>query len=132
MRRKKSARANKDAKPLSAHEAGKFAARVHETPSAPKNSSENPPSQVTRREREILAFIGSGLTNVEISLQIGRELATVEKHIENLYKNLGVHTRAEAVAWILRVQIEECRRENARLRIEIQRLQRELAAFRAV
>ena len=131
MRRKKSTRANKDAKPLSAHEAGKFAARVHDTPSAPASSGENRRSQVTKREREILAFIGAGLTNVEISRQIRREVGTVEKHIENLYKNLGVHTRAEAVAWFLRAQIEECGGENARLRIEIQRLKRELAAFRA-
>ena len=53
---------------------------------------------LTRREREILAWVEAGKTNAEIAQTLWISPLTVRKHLENVYEKLGVRTRTAAVA----------------------------------
>ena len=129
MRRKKAKGVPPEGKPLSAHEAGKLAPRVQESPDTARSYAAEKPdpdtlrlASLTEREAEILALMADRKTNREISALLGPELATVKKHLENMYPKLLVKTRAEAVALFLGQQLKASRRENARLQAELARL----------
>lgn len=53
---------------------------------------------LTRRESEILFYLVEGQSNKEIAQQLNRESGTIKKHLENLYKKLGVGDRTQAIA----------------------------------
>lgn len=55
-------------------------------------------SQLTSREREILASLADGATTKQIARRLGISPRTVETHIAKLYRKLGVRTRVQAVA----------------------------------
>ncbi len=55
-----------------------------------------------RRESEVLACVARGSTNAELARLLGVSPLTVKKHLENIYKTLGVSTRSAAVARLLR------------------------------
>jgi two-component system nitrate/nitrite response regulator NarL len=52
-------------------------------------------SNLTRREREIAAFIERGLSNKEIVSELGIEIATVKNHVHSLLEKLQVRRRGE-------------------------------------
>ncbi|HUG98580.1 MAG TPA: helix-turn-helix transcriptional regulator [Gammaproteobacteria bacterium] len=56
------------------------------------------PPLLTPREAEVLAWIGAGKTNREISQLLFISPFTVRQHVENIFQKLGVQTRAAAVA----------------------------------
>jgi DNA-binding CsgD family transcriptional regulator len=51
---------------------------------------------LTEREREILAFVGTGKTNGEIAVILSISARTVQKHLEHVFQKLGVETRTAA------------------------------------
>jgi DNA-binding NarL/FixJ family response regulator len=53
--------------------------------------------RLTRREREILDLITTGLTNRGMANRLGVSERTVEAHTRGLYRKLGVRTRLQAV-----------------------------------
>lgn len=53
---------------------------------------------LTPREREIGALLEAGLSNKDIAVRLGIEVATVKNHVHNLLEKLQVHRRAMAVA----------------------------------
>lgn len=53
---------------------------------------------LTRREREILAWVARGKTNGEIAGILYVAPGTVRKHLDNVFAKLGVGNRAAAVA----------------------------------
>jgi DNA-binding NarL/FixJ family response regulator len=55
-------------------------------------------SNLTPREREILALLADGLANKQIAARLGISKNTVKTHLELLFDKLGVSSRAEAVA----------------------------------
>jgi DNA-binding response OmpR family regulator len=55
-------------------------------------------ARLTRREREVLSFISAGLDVRDIAARMHVSPKTVGTHIENIYRKLGVHTRAQALA----------------------------------
>ena len=64
--------------------------------------AEDAAAPLTRRELEILALLGDGLSNKAIARQLGISAHTVKFHLEAVFDKLGVASRAEAVAKGLR------------------------------
>jgi len=54
---------------------------------------------LTIREREILALLAGGRSNRQIARALVIAPRTVEKHLQNVFRKLGVHSRTEAAAW---------------------------------
>jgi DNA-binding CsgD family transcriptional regulator len=53
-------------------------------------------SQLTPREREVLALIGEGLSSGEAALRLYISKRTVDCHLANIYDKLGVNNRVQA------------------------------------
>ncbi len=60
---------------------------------------------LTAREREILTFIGDGLTNEEIADRLSLSVHTVQTHRSNIMEKLGLHNRAQLVTYAARVRL---------------------------
>jgi DNA-binding NarL/FixJ family response regulator len=61
------------------------------TPEDPRLSS------LTRRQREVLALMSQGLSNMEIGNRLGLNLSTVKTHVTGILKALEVDNRTQAV-----------------------------------
>jgi DNA-binding NarL/FixJ family response regulator len=59
----------------------------------------SPASGLTRRETEVLRLLAAGQSNKEIATHLQLSVATVERHVANVYAKLGVHTRAAAAVF---------------------------------
>ncbi|MCG3172469.1 MAG: Transcriptional regulatory protein LiaR [Myxococcota bacterium] len=57
---------------------------------------------LTRREREILDFLVSGMTHKQVAEQLDIRPNTVRTHIQQIYKKLQVKTRGQLVNKVLR------------------------------
>lgn len=57
-----------------------------------------PLAQLSKRELEVLAHIGEGLTNAQIASRLHRTAKTIEAHRTSLAAKLGVGTRVELAA----------------------------------
>jgi DNA-binding CsgD family transcriptional regulator len=55
---------------------------------------------LTSRELEILGYIRGGRSTQDIAAALWLSPRTVRNHLENVYAKLGVHSRAEAVAYL--------------------------------
>jgi DNA-binding CsgD family transcriptional regulator len=58
---------------------------------------------LTPREAEIITLAGRGATSSEIAQRLVVSPRTVEKHLENAFEKLGVHSREQAIALLLLV-----------------------------
>jgi DNA-binding NarL/FixJ family response regulator len=54
-------------------------------------------AQLTRREREVLELIASGLSNQAIAAKLGLSTNTISNHISSIFGKLQVGSRAEAI-----------------------------------
>lgn len=54
---------------------------------------------LSAREVDFLQYLAQGLNNPQIAERLSISEGTVKNHITNIYDKLGLHTRAEAVAW---------------------------------
>ncbi|MDP3090778.1 MAG: helix-turn-helix transcriptional regulator [Nitrospira sp.] len=52
---------------------------------------------VTAREAEVVGWVAKGLTNKAIASQLEISSRTVQKHMERMFRKLGVRSRAELV-----------------------------------
>ncbi|MDR9778644.1 LuxR C-terminal-related transcriptional regulator, partial [Rhizobium hidalgonense] len=52
---------------------------------------------LTRREKEVLACIGRGLSVSDTALQLAISVHTVSSYIKEIYRKLNISSRAEAV-----------------------------------
>ena len=76
------------------------------SPEIEKLLTESPPvPKLTPRQREILAYMTKGLTNVEIAKILSIRKDTVEEHVNLLLAKLYASNRTEAVAIALRKQL---------------------------
>jgi DNA-binding NarL/FixJ family response regulator len=58
--------------------------------------------ELTGRERQVLDLIAAGNTNRAIAEELEISTRTAQKHVENLFKKLGVHDRTELVSQAFR------------------------------
>jgi DNA-binding response OmpR family regulator len=61
---------------------------------------------LTRREAEVLLWVSYGKTNKTISEILGISPRTVNKHLEQVFRKLGVETRAAATAIAVRMMTD--------------------------
>lgn len=61
---------------------------------------------LTDREREIVKLIADGASNPEIAQQLFLSRKTVERHVSNLLKKVGVRNRAELAARVAELELE--------------------------
>jgi len=59
----------------------------------------DPIEQLSRKERAMLEALSQGLTNRELSKELGITVNTVKFHLSNLYDKLSVKNRAQAIAF---------------------------------
>jgi DNA-binding NarL/FixJ family response regulator len=60
-----------------------------------------PAASLSPRERMLMDALAGGASNAAIAARLGLAVQTVRNRISVVYTKLGVHTRAEAVAWWL-------------------------------
>jgi len=61
-----------------------------------------PPSILSPREEEVLSLLARGKSNKEIAGRLSISVRTVERHINNIYRKIGVQNRTEATLYALR------------------------------
>ena len=56
---------------------------------------------LTKREAEVLRHVAAGRSNADVARELTVSARTVQKHLENAYRKLGVRSRSEAarIAW---------------------------------
>ena len=54
---------------------------------------------LTKREREVAAYVAEGLTNRDIADRLVISDRTVESHVEHIRNKLGVRSRAQVATW---------------------------------
>jgi len=65
-------------------------------------SAESPLGELTDRERQILDLLVEGYSNVQIAQKLVISLNTVKRHLKSIFTKLGVHSRASAVALVMK------------------------------
>lgn len=60
------------------------------------------PDGLTAREAQVLELLAAGDTNNEIAVKLVVSVHTVERHLQNAYRKVGVRNRADAAAYITR------------------------------
>lgn len=68
------------------------------------STPEKPPSDgsanvLTRREWEVAVLVAHGMTNRRISADLALSERTVDAHLRNILKKLGLHSRTQVAAW---------------------------------
>lgn len=81
---------------------GETLLRITEVREDSKIASLQKHSGLTRREAEVLLWVSYGKTNRTISEILGISPRTVNKHLEQVFRKLGVETRAAATAIAVR------------------------------
>jgi PAS domain S-box-containing protein len=61
------------------------------------SADSGPPVRLTPRQHEALSLLGAGLGTRDIAVRLGVTEETARNHIRLLLRELGVHTRLEAV-----------------------------------
>jgi len=56
-------------------------------------------NSLSEREKEVLRLLADGANNKAISSRLRISTKTVEKHLERIYRKLGVPSRVKAVLW---------------------------------
>lgn len=59
---------------------------------------------LTKRQVEVLQYVAMGRTNPEIAIILGISYRTVDKHLENIYRQIGVETRLAAIQFCRRLR----------------------------
>ncbi|HEU4328013.1 MAG TPA: LuxR C-terminal-related transcriptional regulator [Roseiflexaceae bacterium] len=57
----------------------------------------SPAGQLTKRELDVVQLLAAGLSNPDIAARLIISQATVKKHMQNIFRKLGVHNRLQAV-----------------------------------
>jgi DNA-binding NarL/FixJ family response regulator len=72
--------------------------------------------RLTRRESEILSWLGQGKDVPSIAIILNISPNTVEVHVSNLMRKLDLHNRAEVVLAAIERDLAPCPCANCRLK----------------
>ncbi len=62
-------------------------------------------ANLTRRQQEVACFLSqTGLSYKEVAAQLDIREGTMRKHVENVYRRVGVHSRAELTVKMAQTQ----------------------------
>ena len=61
--------------------------------------------RLTGRERDVLALVGAGLNNTEISERLHLSMSTVKSHVTNVLAKTGSRDRVQAAILAIRAGI---------------------------
>ena len=64
--------------------------------------AEEPPSDLTDREHEVLTYLAEGASNEEIAASLVISPKTVARHRENIMRKLNLHSRSELVRYAIK------------------------------
>lgn len=76
-----------------------------DVPGTPPPAAPAPPAHpagLTAREVEVLRLVAAGKSNREMAATLSLSERTIERHIENLYRKIGAHSKADATAFAYR------------------------------
>lgn len=73
-------------------------------------SSEDPISQLSEREREVLTLVARGHTNSQIAAEIRMSTSMVKTHLRSVFQKLDLPNRTEAAVFALRQGLITARR----------------------
>ncbi len=59
---------------------------------------DNPGSDLSERERQVLALLADGQSNAQIAKELSISLTTVKYHVGSILSKLGVESRSQAIA----------------------------------
>jgi DNA-binding CsgD family transcriptional regulator len=65
------------------------------------------PGPLTEREREVAILVARGLSNRAIGERLYISQATAARHVANIFGKFGFSSRAQLIAWVLRVNPTE-------------------------
>ncbi len=88
-----------------------IARRLYRFFQSPNSGSGQMPdmSQLTRREKEVLALVAAGKQNREIAEELFISVKTVKTHISNILSKLHLSNRTELKWWYERRRVIRCR-----------------------
>ena len=77
---------------------------VRELSATPVRSaiSQPSPTELTAREREVVRLLARGLSTAEVAAELVISPETVRTHLDHIMVKIGVHSRAQLVAWATR------------------------------
>ncbi|MGW9397295.1 LuxR C-terminal-related transcriptional regulator [Streptomyces sp. NPDC055642] len=55
-------------------------------------------TRLTRRQKEVLRMVAAGCTSGQAGHRLGVSRGTIDRHLTTIYRQLGAHDRAHAVA----------------------------------
>jgi DNA-binding NarL/FixJ family response regulator len=61
---------------------------------------------LTRRDRQLLGFLATGLTNREIALTLGMNVRTVKHYLTQVFRKMQVRNRVEAILEAQRLRLD--------------------------
>jgi DNA-binding NarL/FixJ family response regulator len=82
-------------------EEGSSTATSSTTSEPPLSSTPEHPSGLTSREVEVLGLVATGMTNPQVAHRLFISPRTVQRHLNSIYRKLGVGSRAEATRFAL-------------------------------
>jgi DNA-binding CsgD family transcriptional regulator len=74
-------------------------------PRGPRAQTRANPAGLTPRELEVITLLAEGLRNAEIAQRLIVSEKTVDHHVSAILRKLGVHTRGEAAAEAIRLEL---------------------------
>lgn len=75
-------------------------------PTIPAGTAEGPLGELSKRELEVLALVSEGLTNQEIAERLVLSKHTVNRHVANILRKLGLPSRVAAASLAGRLGLE--------------------------
>lgn len=69
------------------------------TPEGKPSAYEEPVGKLSRREREVVALVGRGLTTRQISAELSISERTAGNHVAKILRKLGLRSRTQIVTW---------------------------------